>query len=386
MKRVTVLGSSGSVGMQALDIIYKMRESICVEGLAVGSNINILKSQISKFKPSAVSVNSFTDSKILQKWCILNSIKVDIYNGDIGLEKLVVMSKVDMVIIAIVGSIGLRSTIAAIKAGKNIAIANKEVLVMAGNYIMKLAAENNVLILPIDSEHSAILQCCMGEKKSKIRRVILTASGGPLYKYNKDFSKITVSMALEHPTWKMGKKITVDSATLMNKGLEIIEVAVLFGIPIDKVEVVIHPQSIVHSMVEFVDGSVIAQLSSPDMRLPIQYALTYPERLSSNIKPLNLAEIGRLEFYKPNFNKFPCLNLAYFVGKKGYTMPAVMNAANEMAVSAFLNGEIKFMDIIRIVEKTVNAHKISKSESLDVFVAADYWARQYVKKLINKGI
>ncbi|MDR3256189.1 MAG: 1-deoxy-D-xylulose-5-phosphate reductoisomerase [Endomicrobium sp.] len=383
MKRIAILGSSGSIGTQTLDIVSKMKDNICVEGLAVSSNIKVLKTQIKKFKPSAVFIKSSTDAHNLKQWCVFNNIKTDVYSGNTGLEKLATMPNVDMVLAAIVGAVGLKSTIAAIKAKKNIAIANKESLVIAGNYIMKLAAENGVSILPVDSEHSAIFQCCTGEKKAHIKKIILTASGGPFYKYNKDFSKITVEQALAHPTWNMGKKITIDSATLMNKGLEAIEASILFGLPIDKVEIVIHPQSIVHSMVEYVDGSVIAQLSNPDMKLPIQYALTYPERLSSNIKTLNLADIGKLEFYKPNFDKFLCLKLAYFAAKKSYTMPAVMNAANETAVAAFLNGEVKFTYIAKIVEKTMKAHEMSKNMSLDTFVEADSWARQYAEKLIR---
>ncbi|MDR3092398.1 MAG: 1-deoxy-D-xylulose-5-phosphate reductoisomerase [Endomicrobium sp.] len=384
MKRITVLGSSGSIGRQTLNIVSKMKDNVFIEGLAIGSNVKILKSQIRKFKPAAVSVNNSSDAQNLRKWCVSNNIKTDVYSGNTGLEKLVTMPKADMILIAVVGTIGLKPTIAAIRAKKDIAVANKETLVMAGSYIMKLAAENGVLVLPVDSEHSAIFQCCAGEKKSQIKRIILTASGGPFYKYDKDFSKITAEQALDHPTWKMGKKITIDSATLMNKGLEAIEASVLFGIPIDKVEIAIHPQSVVHSMVEYIDGSVIAQLSNPDMKLPIQYALTYPERLPSNIKPLNLVEINKLEFYKPDFNKFPCLKLAYYTAKKGRTMPAVMNAANEAAVAAFLNKEIKFTDIAKIVEKTVKAHKISKNTSLDNFIEADLWSRQYAEKLINK--
>ncbi|BAG13892.1 1-deoxy-D-xylulose 5-phosphate reductoisomerase [Endomicrobiia bacterium] len=384
MKRITILGSSGSIGKQTLNIISKMKENVCIEGLAVGSNIKILKSQIKKFKPASVSVNSPAEAQNLKKWCISNNIKTDVYKGNTGLEKLTTMPKTDMILAAIIGAVGLKSIIAAIKAKKDIAIANKEAIVMAGSYIMKLAAENGVSVLPVDSEHSAIFQCCTDEKKSQIKRIILTASGGPFYKYDKDFSKITVEQALDHPTWKMGRKITVDSATLMNKGLEAIEASVLFGVSIDKVEIIIHPQSVVHSMVEYVDGSVIAQLSNPDMKLPIQYALTYPERLPSNIKPLNLIEINKLEFYNPDFNKFPCLSLAYYAAQKGYTVPAVMNAANEMAVASFLNKEIKFTDIAKIVGRTIKTHKISKSTSLDTFIEADYWARHYAEKLINE--
>ncbi|GHT42478.1 1-deoxy-D-xylulose 5-phosphate reductoisomerase 1 [Endomicrobiia bacterium] len=386
MKKITILGSSGSIGTQILDIVSKIKGYVCVEGLAVGSNIKLLKSQIKKFKPKAVSVNSAFDAKNLKKWSKTNNIKIAVYNGPNGLEKLAVMPSTDMMFASIVGSAGLQSVVAAVKAKKDVAVANKESLIMAGKYIMNLATENGVSILPVDSEHSAIFQCCDGEKKSQIKRILLTASGGPFYRYDKDFSKITIEQALDHPTWKMGKKITIDSATLMNKGLEAIEASVLFCVSIEKVEIVIHPQSIVHSMIEYIDGSVIAQLSSHDMHLPIQYALTYPERLPSNIKPLNLFEVGKLEFYKPDFNKFPCLNLAYYSAKKGYTVPAVMSVANEVAVTAFLNKKIKFTDIAKIVEKTIKSHKISKNISLDTLFEADLWARQYAEKIIEKEL
>ncbi|MDR2399766.1 MAG: 1-deoxy-D-xylulose-5-phosphate reductoisomerase [Endomicrobium sp.] len=385
MKRIAILGSSGSIGEQTIDVASKMREEVHIEALAVGSNIKALKAQIKKFKPSAVSVKNDTDAKELKKWCISNKIKTNIYSGQNGLEKLATMPKVDIVLAAVVGSVGLKSIIAAIKAKKDIALANKESLVMAGNYIMKLAEKNGVSVLPVDSEHSAIFQCCRGEKKSNTRKIILTASGGPFYKYNGDFSKISVEQALAHPIWKMGRKITIDSATLMNKGLEAIEASILFGVSIDKVEIVIHPQSIVHSMVEYIDGSVIAQLSNPDMRLPIQYALTYPERLKSNIKFLNFAEIGKLEFYKPDFNKFPCLQLAYLAAKKGGDLPAVMNASNEIAVKSFLHKEIKFTDVSKIVEKTMKMHKVSKKNILpEDFFESDSWARDYANNLIEK--
>jgi 1-deoxy-D-xylulose-5-phosphate reductoisomerase len=386
MKRIAILGSSGSIGKQTIDVASKIGKNVRIEALAVGLNIKVLKEQIKNFKPSAVSVANGSDAKELKKWCVSNKIKTNVYSGHSGLEKVATMPKVDMVLVSVVGSIGLKSIIAAIKAKKDIALANKESLVMAGDYIMKLADKNKVSVLPVDSEHSAIFQCCAGEKKSKIRKIILTASGGPFYRYGGNFSKITVDQALDHPTWKMGKKITVDSATLMNKGLEAIEASILFGVPIDKVEIVIHPQAIVHSMVEYVDGSVIAQLSRPDMRLPIQYALTYPQRLKSNIKFLNITEVGKLEFFKPDFNKFPCLKLAYLVAKKGGLLPVVMNAANEVAVNSFLNKKIKFTDIAKIVEKTMKAHKISKNISLEDFFESDSWARDYAYNLVKKDL
>ncbi|MDR1122526.1 MAG: 1-deoxy-D-xylulose-5-phosphate reductoisomerase [Endomicrobium sp.] len=384
MKRIAILGSSGSIGKQAIDLALKMKEKVYVEALAVGSNLKVLKGQIKKLNPSAVSIASDLDAIKLKKWCISNKIKTNVYSGQSGLEKLAIMPKVDMVLAAITGSVGLKSIIAAIKAKKNVAFANKESIVMAGDHIMKLAEENGVSVFPIDSEHSAIFQCCVGEKKNQIRKIILTASGGPFYKYTGDFSRITIEQALAHPTWKMGKKITIDSATLMNKGLEAIEASIIFGVPIDKVEIVIHPQSIVHSMVEYIDGSIMAQLSTPDMRLPIQYALTYPERLKSNIKFLNFAEVGKLEFYKPDFNRFPCLKLAYLAAEKGCSLPTVMNASNEIAVKSFLDKEIKFTDIAKIVDKTMKAYKVSKNMFLENFFEIDSWARVYACSLVEK--
>jgi 1-deoxy-D-xylulose-5-phosphate reductoisomerase len=385
MKKIVILGSSGSIGTQTLDLVSKMKNTISVEGLSVYKNVEILKKQIKRFRPKAVSVQDPSDAESLKKWCLLNSVKMDVYSGHSGLRRLVEMPQADMVISAVVGAAGLKPVIRAIERGKDIAIANKEALVMSGKEIMRLAAKKKVSVLPVDSEHSAIFQCCTGEKKSQIKKIILTASGGPFYKYDKDFSEITVEQALDHPTWKMGKKITIDSATLMNKGLEAIEASILFDIPIDKIEIVIHPQSIVHSMVEYVDGSVIAQLSNPDMKLPIQYALTYPERTKGYIKPLNLAEAGKLEFYEPDFKRFPCLGLAYDAATKGGTLPAVMSAANEAAVSAFINKDIKFTDIAVIVGKTMKAHKIKKTQKIDDYVEADAWARIYAKSLINKN-
>lgn len=386
MKKIVILGSSGSIGTQTLDIVSKMKGNVSVEGLSVNSNIVLLKAQIKKFKPKAVCVSDPSDAENLKKWAKENKIKLEVFFGHSGLNSLVRMQSVNMVVAAIVGAAGLKSIIHAIESGKDVAIANKEVLVMAGKEIMALAKKKKVAVLPVDSEHSAIFQCCTGENKSEIKKIILTASGGPFYKYKKDFSKITVEQALNHPTWKMGKKITIDSATLMNKGLEAIEASALFDVPIEKIEIVIHPQSIVHSMVEYVDGSVIAQMSNPDMRLPIQYALTYPKRKKSDINPLNLAKTEKLEFLDPDFKKFPCLQLAYHAAKKGYTMPAVLNASNETAVDAFLNKKIKFTDIADIVGKAIKAHKINKQPNIDSFVEADAWARIYSKKIIdNKG-
>ncbi|MDR3243202.1 MAG: 1-deoxy-D-xylulose-5-phosphate reductoisomerase [Elusimicrobiota bacterium] len=381
MKKITVLGSSGSIGVQTMDILSKIKD-ISVEGLSVYNDIEVLKKQIKTFKPKAVCVKAISEAQSLKIWLKKNKISVKVFSEIEGLENLASMPQVDIIVAAIAGAAGLKPIIKGISALKTIALANKEALVMAGKEIMKLAAKKKVKILPVDSEHSAIFQCLNGEKKSQIKRLFLTASGGPFYKYNKDFSKISVSQALSHPTWQMGKKITIDSATLMNKGLEAIEASVLFDVPIDKIKVIIHPQSIVHSMVEYIDGSVIAQMSNPDMRLPIQYALTYPDRIKANIKFLNLCEISKLGFYEPDFKKFPCLSLAFDAARIGGTMPAVLSASNEIAVEAFLDGKISFTDIAKIVKKTMRGHKVIKNCLIDDFISADNWARDYAKQFI----
>ncbi len=386
MKNISILGSSGSIGTQALELITKTKNEFKVSGLSVNSNIDILKKQIIKFKPSIVSVFSKDEAEKLQKWCDSKKYKVKVYFGKEGLNKVATIKNVDMVLSSVVGAIGLEPLLAAIESGKNVAIANKEALVMAGNLIMKKAKEKGVSILPVDSEHSAIFQCIGKEKKKSIKRILLTASGGPFYKSNKNFADITVKDALAHPTWKMGKKITIDSATLMNKGLEAIEASVLFDIPIDKIDILIHPQSVVHSMVEFNDGCVMAQLSNPDMTLPIQYALSYPERTNCYIKRLDLTEVTKLEFFKPDFKKFKCLQIAYKCAKAGGTMTAVMSAANEIAVKYFLDGKIKFNKIPDIVESVIKKHKVIKSKNISKYIEADLWAREKTHEVIKKLI
>lgn len=386
MKNISILGSTGSIGVQTLDFISKTKNEFKVCGLSAGSNIDLLKEQISKFKPLIVSINSQEDSKILKKWCINKKYKTKVYFGKEGLNKVATIKTASMVLSSVVGAIGLEPLLCAIEAKKNIAIANKESLVIAGQLIMKKAKENGVSVLPVDSEHSAIFQCIGKENKKSIKRILLTASGGPFYKSTKNFKDITVADALAHPTWKMGKKITIDSATLMNKGLEAIEASVLFDIPIDKIDILIHPQSVVHSMVEFNDGCVMAQMSNPDMTLPIQYALSYPDRKNCYIKRLNLAEISKLEFFSPNFKKFKCLQIAYNCAKIGGTMPAVMSGANEIAVKYFLAGKIKFDMIPKIVGTVVKKHKAIKSKNISNYIKADCWARQEAEKVITNLI
>ncbi len=384
MKNISILGSTGSIGTQALDFIAKTKNEFKVCGLAAGTNIELVKKQIVKFKPSMVSVSNKEDSEIIQKWCNNKKYKTKVFFGKEGLIKIATIKEVETVLSSVVGAVGLEPLLAAIDSGKNVALANKESLVMAGSIIMERAKEKNVAILPVDSEHSAIFQCIGKENKKSIKRLLITASGGPFYKSNKNFSDITVEDALAHPTWKMGRKITIDSATLMNKGLEAIEASVLFGVPMDKIDILIHPQSIVHSMVEFNDGCVMAQLSNPDMTLPIQYALSYPDRKNCYIKRLDLAQVAKLEFFYPDFKKFQCLNIAYNCAKIGGTMPAVMSAANEVAVRYFLDGKIKFNMIPKIVETVIKKHKAVKTKDINKIVEADKRARIAAESAILK--
>jgi 1-deoxy-D-xylulose-5-phosphate reductoisomerase len=321
----------------------------------------------------------------LKKWCVENHLKVQVLHGHEGLISAAVYKPVTLVISAVVGAAGLVPLLKAIDAGKNIALANKEALVAAGDIVMKRALQKGVDVIPVDSEHSAIFQCLGKCSRNSISKLILTASGGPFYRSNKKPASITVAEALAHPTWVMGKKITIDSATLMNKGLEAIEAHHLFGVPMDKIEIVIHPQSIVHSLVEFVDGSVLAQLSNPDMRLPIQYALTYPERVKSPVKQLDLSKRA-LEFFKPEFKKFPCLQLALRAASTGGTMPAAMNAANETAVNAFLAEKIGFAEIPKVISKVMASHKVKRSPALKDILAADSEARELAEKIIQKTV
>ncbi|MFC1501544.1 1-deoxy-D-xylulose-5-phosphate reductoisomerase [Elusimicrobiota bacterium] len=383
MKKIILLGSTGSVGVQATDVVRHIKD-LSIVGLSSYSNVERLKDQIKEFKPKIASVWKKEDALSLKSWCKSSKINTKIVFGLNGLIETAKYPSGDLVLSAVVGSIGIEPIIAAIRNKKNVALANKEALVVASNIILKEAKKNKVQIIPVDSEHSAIFQAIKNEKTSAIQKIILTASGGPFYKYKEDHSNIKVSDALDHPTWIMGKKITIDSATLMNKGLEAIEASCLFNLPLDRIEIVIHPQSIIHSMVQFVDGSVIAQLSRPDMRLPIQYALTYPDRYVSKIQELDFTEIKRLDFDKPDFKRFPCLNLAIKAGKIGQTMPAVMNASNEIAVEAFLRDKIVFSDIAVIISKVMDDHKVVRAQSIKSILSADNWARQAAKKYINE--
>jgi 1-deoxy-D-xylulose-5-phosphate reductoisomerase len=381
VKRLAVLGSTGSIGQQTLDVVRALPERFRVIGLAAGKNIDLLAEQVDEFKPEFISYLS-VDNRDKQVHARLSDAGCEF----LSLEDIAGHPDVDMVVMATSGTAGLRPTLAAVRAGKNIALANKESLVAAGEIITGEAKESGARILPIDSEHSAIWQCLNGEEQ-EARRIILTASGGPFRDYSTtQMREVTVEQALKHPSWQMGRKVTVDSATLMNKGLEVIEAHWLFNMPIDNITVLIHPQSIIHSMVEFIDGSVKAQLSYPDMRLPIQYALSYPERLANPRLPrLDWSNLGSLTFDQPDPDKFPCLRLAIEAGKEGGTCPAVLGAADEVAVELFLSERIRFVDMAHIVERVLEQHQKVAHPSLEEIIVADAWARERVLKLVSGG-
>ena len=379
MKKVFILGSTGSIGVNCLNVISKFKDEFEVAGLTVNSNIELLLQQITKFKPRVVVVR---DKNATQK--ILDKIpdSCELLVGEEGLIQASIDAEYDIFMGAMVGFAGLAPTIEAVKRGKRIALANKETLVVAGELVTDLCRENNSEIIPVDSEHSAIYQCLIGENLNEVEKLILTASGGPFLNKEKSFfENATVDEALNHPNWKMGSKITIDSATMMNKGLEVIEAHWLFGLPVDKIEVVIHPQSIIHSMVQFVDGSIKAQLGLPDMKLPIQYALTFPERLQNDFERTSLPSIGSLTFFEPDFNKFECLKLSFKALNEGGTAPCVLNAANEVAVSKFLNKEIKFSHIPLLINKALDKVENIFSPDLGTIFECDKKTREYVLTL-----
>jgi 1-deoxy-D-xylulose-5-phosphate reductoisomerase len=377
-KRIAILGSTGSIGINTLWVINKFKQHFEVVGLAANKNVNLLKEQVQKFNPKVVCLAD--EEKANELAWKLKDHPCEVVSGQAGLIKVSCLKEVDLVVCAIVGAVGLIPLIEAIKAKKQIGLANKEALVMAGNVIMSLAKENKVKILPLDSEHNAIFQCLEGKKHNTIKKIILTGSGGP-FRQREDLENITLEETLKHPTWQMGEKITVDSATLMNKGLEVIEAHYLFDTPIANIKVVIHPQSIIHSLVEFIDGSILAQMSVTDMRIPIAYALSYPERLEGVLSFLDLTQIRQFTFEEPDLTKFPCLAYGYEAGRKGGTLPAVLNASNEIAVKRFLNQEIKFIDIHRIIKKVMDNHKIIDNPTLDEILSADNWARKEAKEV-----
>jgi len=375
-KKVVILGSTGSIGQQTLEVIRKYSNEFEVVGLSGWENTASLKEQISLFRPKvAVVKNEYTVRKL--KKDLDNSSDIKLLWGTEGLVKISTLEEADIIVVAITGIASLIPTFEAVKKGKKIALASKEAMVVAGELLVNEAKLRNAKILPIDSEHSAILQCLNNEQKACVEKIILTASGGALYDFTETALKnVSIEDALNHPTWKMGKKVTIDSATLMNKGLEVIEANWFFNIPVNKIEIVIHPQSYVHSMVQFIDGTILAQISEHDMKIPIQYALFYPNRTINNFSRLELTKIGQLTFKKPNFNKFPCIKLAYQALEIGGTMPAVLNGANEIAVNAFLNSQISFSAIPLIIQNTMKEHKPKYNPNISDILDADYWARE----------
>lgn len=382
MKHLSILGSTGSIGTQTLEIVRQFPEEFKIVGLTANKNSDLLLKQIKEFKPKAVAIMDKTKADDL-----LNFSPCQVYSGIEGLNKIAALYEADTVVNALVGSVGIEPTYNAIKNKKNIALANKEALVAAGSLIMEEVKRNNSSLMPIDSEHSAIFQCLNGENVKDVSKITITCSGGPFRDYpKKQLENVSVQDALNHPTWTMGNKITIDSATLMNKGFEVIEAHWLYGIEYEKIKVVIHPQSVIHSLVEFVDKSIIAQLGLPDMKIPIQYSLTYPRRFQSLSKPLDLAEIRNLEFKEPDFEMFPCLKYAYEAGAIGGTLPAVMNAANETAVYAFLGNKIRFLDIQRLIRKMMDGHRLIKNPSLNDILEIDRKTKEETSKIIEDEI
>src|SRR5438128_8743516 len=404
-KRVVVLGATGSIGDSALKVARDIPERMEVVGLAANSNAEKLAKAANEVRPQSVCL---VDKSKIEKLHGALEYKPQIFAGEEGLREIACLTNADMVLVAIVGTGGLRPALAAIEAGKDLAVASKEILVMAGEIVMREARDNGVHVLPVDSEHNSIFQCLEGKFSgngkrptlkaerpisksessafdvSDVRRIILTASGGPFRETPRtDFDAITPEQALKHPTWNMGRKITIDSATLFNKGLEMIEAHWLFGVEMKRVEVVIHPQSIVHSMVEFSDGSVLAQLSHSDMCFPIQYAVTWPDRVPNTLPPLDFSKLSKLEFFPPRYSDFPALNIARRAGAIGGTLPAVMNAANEIAVAAFLDRRVRFPDIWQIVEEVMNRHTPVAHPDLDAILEADQWARAEARKCVK---
>lgn len=377
MKYISILGSTGSIGTQTLDIVENNKD-LCVRGLAAGRNVELLEQQIRRFSPVIAALWDEKDAADLR--VRVADLPVKIVSGMDGLIQVVTEEKTQIVVTAIVGMIGIRPTMEAIKAGKDIALANKETLVTAGHLIMPLAKEHGVQILPVDSEHSAIFQCLQGFEKSKVRRILLTASGGPFRTRTRESLKdIQVEDALKHPNWVMGRKITIDSATMVNKGLEVMEARWLFNVGLDQIQVVVHPQSIIHSAVEYVDGAVIAQLGTPDMRLPIQYALFYPQRRFLNSQPLDLFQVGAMTFEPPRLDVFEGLALAYEAARAGGSMPTVFNAANERAVAKFLNREIGFLDIVRIIRQAMEHHQVIVSPDLDQILMTEQQTYDFIE-------
>jgi 1-deoxy-D-xylulose-5-phosphate reductoisomerase len=383
MKAISILGSTGSVGVTTLDVAARFSDRFRVVAMAAGRNLDLLTEQVKRFHPELVSVA--TPELARELATRVGAQRVTIVHGLEGAIAVATHPAAKLVMSALVGAMGLQPTLAAIKAGKDIAFANKEVLVIAGELITAAVRENRVRLLPVDSEHNAVFQCLEGRGRESLKRVILTASGGPFRELAADsFESITVEQALKHPTWRMGSKITIDSATLMNKGLEVIEARWLFDLKAAEVSVVIHPQSVIHSMVEMIDGSVIAEMAIPDMAIPVAYALAYPERLPmTHLKPLSLVENSLLTFEEPDLRRFPCLRLAYEALAAGHTMPACLNAANEELVAGFLAGRVRFMDIPRHIETVMQRHHNSAARTIEDLLETDGWARAAARELIG---
>ncbi|WP_304340648.1 1-deoxy-D-xylulose-5-phosphate reductoisomerase [Metaclostridioides mangenotii] len=383
MKKISILGSTGSIGKQTLDVVRENSDKFEVVAISANSSVDLLLEQIVEFKPKYVTVYQDVSYKKL-KDSIPSGIDIEVLCGMEGLKAISTLDEIDILLTAVVGMIGLVPTIAAIEKGIDIALANKETLVTAGKLVMDLAQKNGVKILPVDSEHSAIFQSLQGENLKNIDKVILTASGGPFRgKKREDLINITKNEALKHPNWSMGRKISIDSSTLMNKGLEVIEAKWLFDVEYNKIDVVVHPQSIIHSMVQFDDSSVIAQLGCPDMKLPIQYALGYPDRISNSYERIDFSKIATLTFENPDLDTFPCLNLAYKCLELGGTYSAALNSANEILVNEFLEDKIEFYDIPYFIEKVLESHKSIENATLEDILEIDRWSRDFVKKRIK---
>jgi 1-deoxy-D-xylulose-5-phosphate reductoisomerase len=382
MKSIVILGSTGSIGTNTLDIVAKFPEQFRIVGLTAGSNDRKIEEQLRIFMPETVALTDPEAALRLQHRC--KDLGVEILSGIEGQARVAALPGAELVISAIVGGAGLVPTLAAIRAGKHVALANKEPMVMAGKLMQEEARRHHVRILPVDSEHNAIFQSMVGHRREDVRRLILTASGGPLWDMPLDRMRyVKPEQALRHPNWKMGPKITIDSATLMNKGLEVVEARWLFDVPPEQIEVLVHRESIIHSLVEYADGSVIAQLGLPDMRTPISYAMNYPARMPLEPPPLDLARIGKLTFHRPDHDRFPCLGLGYESLRVGGTMPATLNAANEIAVAAYLSERIGFLDIANIIRTTMDAHQPVEVSSLETALEADRWAREKAGALVS---
>jgi len=387
LKNIVILGSSGSIGLQTIDVVKRYPELFNVVGLAVNKSIDALEQQIKELRPKAVVVVDAEKAQELSRRIAGTSNIPELLTSIEGLEQLAAHPEADLVLNALVGSVGLRPTLAALRAGKTLALANKESMVAGGAIVAKVREETGAEILPVDSEHNAIFQCMVGERKREIKRLIVTASGGPFRgRTFSELESVTVEEALKHPRWTMGPKITIDSATLMNKGLEVIEAHWLFDLPYEQIDVIVHPQSIIHSMVEFEDGSIKAHLGQTDMRIPIQYTLSYPDRLPAPLPSLDFVEVGKLTFEKPDMRNFPCLAYAYEAIRLGKTYPAVLNATNEQAVAAFLSKKIRFTDIPNIIKQVIERHEPGDETDLGIVLETEHRAREYADRLITSLI